>query len=1469
MVHSTGSVASGGASRIVSAFARVLSVALAVLTALAFAAVPAHAAAAPQGQGYQIYPTPHEVSYGTASQALRDSAEVYAGPAIDAATKARLEEVLGIKGIDPVYAQQGQGSSQDADPLAQAGKAVVAVGVRGSGDVADKLAGQLQQQGALAYDDAAFEKAAKGDAFDPYVLASVPAAGANRPDILLVLGSDTDAAFYGLTTLYQIFQQVSGTVPGASLPAFTVTDWADVQTRGFIEGFYDNPWSVSDRANLMRWAGYYKENAYIYAPKDDPKHNARWSELYTDQELKDQIAPLAQAGEQSKVRYVYALHPFMYNPITKDNYADGLEKLKAKYQQVIDAGVRQIALLADDAYYQLGDGENAGAHDGRLYVKLLDDLTTWLHGLQAERTADGSPRYPGLKDTLVFCPADYYGNGEAWYKTLPANVRVINTGGMVPGSISHAFSQTFKAQTGGVAPFMWTNWPCTDSVKNGLIMGAQDTWLTKGLQPGDISGSVLNPMPQAEPSKVAIFMQADYTWNLWQEGKDTNKVWQDSMSYVDGNSYQQTDASRALFELAQNMTYHHRKDNADESVAIQPELKSFSAKLQTGKETKADWDKLKKVFDDLSNAAATYTKSHGNKELYEQMKPWIETAADLGAAGSAYCDAGAAAVSGDDSGLVASYSTAQAKLSASRTHTFQRAGTRAAEVGIKWLTPFVDGLDTALQKDVSKVITPGSGQELRSQVTIDKMVAATGMPADQLSYVTDGDDSTAAQFMGGQYSWIPGNQNPIPNGASITVTVDPARPLTGIAFKHDAAATGDLPPEDGAFVIEWLPAGADASKQESWRQVYSYKLGAVDCSLTFDEPVRAQAIRARRVKDVRKWWHIATFEPVYGSAAGYAGAITNVPGLVLSARHDASASAISFKDQPGSVTLASGQYIGFDLGTVGRDVRVALPAGAAGSASGLRAQTSVNGLEWTDVKADGTEGSDGSSDPVNARYVRFLNGGSAEAKLSTAGLVASWLHIAAPSAMASTIANPNHPEYMIDGDLGTTGSYDAYGKTGDTITFDLGQERDIRSVAYYIDEASSNYLRSAVVEASDSADPTAASATWTPVLSINRAGYTESFNSTLAKDAAWLTHDPKNVGSMYTVNPKDSVTASNANDPNGRGKLNVRARYLRIRLTAPCDFRWVGVSELVVNGGEYVSSYGDARFTQTGSEQAGKSPANLMDGSVSTAWAPEDASGSLTYSVDTPIAGNGLPYDGIRIVSQGAPSGAKVTAEVYDDGAYRTFHTVELGTLSSAVSDFRFGGTVRRVIVSWDGGKRPAISEVVLLAREAYVRFLGLSVRKTADGQGVDGLRFGYLFYVPKGSTVDFKKSGWTYGLAADRLTGSLAVTRYLKIEPDANGAATVPGVRGQVEVPAGMDCYLANIVFKDIDPKWYGTSAFVRSLLAYTPAGEGAQSVKVEGDQVDSGSVSAWAKRVQATPGATEADAALAAKILAAAGSK
>ena len=54
--------------------------------------------------------------------------------------------------------------------------------------------------------------------------------------------------------------------------------------RGVIEGFYGAPWTHAARLDAVAFLAERGMNAYVYAPKDDPRHRTRWREPYDEQE---------------------------------------------------------------------------------------------------------------------------------------------------------------------------------------------------------------------------------------------------------------------------------------------------------------------------------------------------------------------------------------------------------------------------------------------------------------------------------------------------------------------------------------------------------------------------------------------------------------------------------------------------------------------------------------------------------------------------------------------------------------------------------------------------------------------------------------------------------------------------------------------------------------------------------------------------------------------------------------------------------------------------------------------------------------------------------------------------------------------------------------------------------------------------------------------------------------------------------
>ena len=586
---------------------------------------------------YELYPIPQQLTYGEGVSTLPESLSVYYGDGIDTYTQTRAQDALGKAGISLTAAASREEAGLTVEIYNPEGDTNPFFGTVDA-DILAKT--------------------------DSYLLVV-------KDNKIGVLGCTTDAAFYGLTTLQQIMQQVQN----RQVRNLTVYDWADVASRGFIEGYYGNPWSTEDRAELMRWGGNYKLNSYFYAPKDDPKHNAKWRELYTDEELASKIAPLAATGNESKCQFVFALHPFMSNPITTSNYEESVKILKAKFEQVMGAGVRQIAVLADDAGNQGND----------LYVRLMTDLVEWVSSDEMQQ------KYPGLKTTIPFCPVQYGGNGESWMSRMPEEVPIVMTGGRVWGEVTDSFTNAFygNVQRG---PYMWINWPCTDNSKKHLIMGGYTTFLHPGVSPEKIQGIVLNPMQQSEPSKVAIFGNACYSWNIWTQ-EEADQAWTDSFKYVDHNSYEDTAASQALRELSKHMINQNmdgRVTALQESVVLAPELTAFKEKMNAGTLTTGDIAAMLAEFKTLQNAAQVY-RAQGNARIRDQIIYWLDTWTDITQAAEHLLEALQAYYIDQDPGAVPDhYTQAQAALERANTHAFWYLDhNEYAEVGVQHIMPFL------------------------------------------------------------------------------------------------------------------------------------------------------------------------------------------------------------------------------------------------------------------------------------------------------------------------------------------------------------------------------------------------------------------------------------------------------------------------------------------------------------------------------------------------------------------------------------------------------------------------------------------------------------------------------------------------------------------------------------------------------------------------------------------------------------
>lgn len=122
--------------------------------------------------GYEVYPNPHSMDYSDGDYEMTSQVNVVYEDGIDEDTKARLNEVLALKGMNASVSSEKK-----------AGKTNILVGVKGSKQYVDSQFGTTS--------------AGLFDKLDSYALKS-------DKGTISILGKDTDAAFYGLTSLYHM-----------------------------------------------------------------------------------------------------------------------------------------------------------------------------------------------------------------------------------------------------------------------------------------------------------------------------------------------------------------------------------------------------------------------------------------------------------------------------------------------------------------------------------------------------------------------------------------------------------------------------------------------------------------------------------------------------------------------------------------------------------------------------------------------------------------------------------------------------------------------------------------------------------------------------------------------------------------------------------------------------------------------------------------------------------------------------------------------------------------------------------------------------------------------------------------------------------------------------------------------------------------------------------------------------------------
>ncbi len=470
---------------------------------------------------YKIYPIPQSVTDSDAEISLSDEVNVIAESGIDSVTEDRIEEVISEHDMTPVFTDEPQ-----------EGEVNLYVGVNGSGEAADTHADvprDVFTEAENKYDMHVVKVFEDGD--------------------IVVLGEDTDAAYYGLATLEQMLDQsVDGT-----MKVSTFEDYAFQKYRGVVEGYYGYPWTVDGTLSFMDYAKRYKMNVFLYGPKSDPYHLGLWDEDYpetvSEEDSKngvrtaDEMAQIAAAATASKVSFVWVAHPAMQKPIdftNEETTDEGIARLMTKFEHMYELGVRQFGIFVDD----ISNDYATSTCDMQIYM-----LNQVQEQLYAKYNTEGSAPEDQVKG-LFFTPAWYTTGSSGASSNLPKfqqlheDIEICFTGSDVFSSISNSSATTFKNWIGRT-PVMWWNYPVNDAEDSVFFTNPINFDYSQDSNPTNIKGVLSNPMNYSEASKVALFGVADYTWN--PQAFDAEQNWYDCFDAIIPDDPEMADALRTVY----------------------------------------------------------------------------------------------------------------------------------------------------------------------------------------------------------------------------------------------------------------------------------------------------------------------------------------------------------------------------------------------------------------------------------------------------------------------------------------------------------------------------------------------------------------------------------------------------------------------------------------------------------------------------------------------------------------------------------------------------------------------------------------------------------------------------------------------------------------------------------------------------------------------------------------------------------
>ncbi len=377
---------------------------------------------------------------------------------------------------------------------------------------------------------------------------------------------------------------------------------------GIVEGFYGVFYTFPERNDLIRFAGQHGYNLYVYAPKNDRQHRARWWEAYPAQ-IMAQFAETVTIAQQSGVRFCYAISP---GGAIAYSSPEDFTRLTAKLDTFYALGVRAFSLMLDDnepGFHNVADARLYGT-PAQAQADLANRLYAWLRGKDANCT-------------LSFVPAEYSGRA-------PFSDYIQNLGILLHPDIALCYTGietcSPKISTEDVLqfaaaaqrkPLIWDNYPVNDLDMQPELHLAPITGRAGDLLDA-VQGILVNPMTDMEASKIPLLTYTAYAADPTHYQPEL--AWDAALREVAGEAY-----TAALRTLAENTnlsclgTAGQRLDHLSEA-ALQALRSSPLAQALDSTPLQA----LESYLTEIDEAGYTLKFRLENLALRNNLLPWIE-----------------------------------------------------------------------------------------------------------------------------------------------------------------------------------------------------------------------------------------------------------------------------------------------------------------------------------------------------------------------------------------------------------------------------------------------------------------------------------------------------------------------------------------------------------------------------------------------------------------------------------------------------------------------------------------------------------------------------------------------------------------------------------------------------------------------------------------------------------------------------